>query len=36
MVCSVKEFLDQAKTGSVTAVNTKKSVIKVLFVTVVV
>ena len=34
--CSVKEFLDQAKTGSVTAVNTKKSVIKVLFVTVVV
>ena len=24
MVCSVKEFLDQAKTGSVTAVNTKK------------
>lgn len=33
---SVKEFLDQAKTGSVTAVNTKKSVIKVLFVTVVV
>ena len=35
-VCSVKEFLDQAKTGSVTAVNTKKSVIKVLFVTVVV
>ena len=33
---SVKEFLDQAKTGSVTAVNTKKSVIKVLFVTAVV
>ena len=31
-----ERILDQAKTGSVTAVNTKKSVIKVLFVTVVV
>ena len=36
MVCTVKEFSDLARTGSVTVVNIKRSDIKVLSVTVVV